>query len=415
MDKRTGVDRTVVVIGGGQGGLTLATSLRELGWKGRIAIIDGEPGAPYQRPPLSKGFLTGDETHSDLITRTYELLARDSIEYLAGTTVTGIDRMRREIGLDDGSTLDYDLLVLATGSRPRVLSMDGADLDGVHVVRTRMDAEGLRSALDGASEIVVLGGGFLGLELASAASRFGPVTVIESAPQLLQRSLSTPIAATLAARHADSGTALLLATGVQRILGVDGHVSGVELQDGRQILADVLIVSVGATPNVELATAAGIETANGIVVDGSLRTSDPAIYAIGDCASYRHPHVGEMVRLESVQNAVDQARHLAAALVGTFDAVYASTPWFWSHQAGQNLQIAGIAQPSDDAVVVQEDDQRLTVARLRDGLLVAVETLNNPRVHIRSRKLLASGPAPADAIDELLAPRASSVAPPTAS
>ncbi|HWI30076.1 MAG TPA: FAD-dependent oxidoreductase [Microbacterium sp.] len=397
-----GIDRTVVIVGGGQGGLTLAVTLRECGWIGRIVIVDTEPGDPYQRPPLSKGFLTGDQTHADLVTRSRELLARDSIELLAGTTVIGIDRERRTVALDDGDPLAYDVLVLATGARPRALPLEGASAHGVHVVRTREDAESLLSALRRAADIVIIGGGFLGLELASAAAHFGRVTVIESAPALLGRSLSAPTARALAARHASDGTTLLLATGVARIVSADGHATGVELHDGREVPADLVIVSVGAQPNLELAAAAGIATADGIVVTGSLRTSDPAIYAIGDCANYPHPHVGEMVRLESVQNAVDQARHLAAALAGSGAGdVYAATPWFWSHQAGQNLQIAGIAVPSDDAVVVEENGRRLTVARVRDGLLTAVETLNSPRIHIRARKLLARGPAPADAIEGL--------------
>lgn len=400
-----GFDRTVVVIGGGQGGLTLATSLRELGWNGRVVIVDAEPGAPYQRPPLSKGFLSGDQDHDDLITRTEDLLARDEIEYLAGTFVVTIDRPQHHVTLDDDSVLDFDVLVLATGSRPRPLTLEGADLAGVHVVRTRVHADGLRTELDRSSSIVVLGGGFLGLELASAAAKFGLVTVIESAPQLLQRSLSAPVAAALAARHVEDGTTLLLAAGVKRIVGVGGHVTGVELDDGRHVPADLLIVSVGAIPNVELASEAGLATANGIVVDGSLHTDDPRIFAIGDCANYRHPHVGDMVRLESVQNAVDQARHLAKVLTGSTDDEYSATPWFWSHQAGENLQIAGIAKPTDEAVIADQDDRKLTVARVRGDLLVAVETLNNPRVHIRARKLLAAGPAPLDSLQDLLAPR----------
>ncbi|WP_314504895.1 FAD-dependent oxidoreductase [uncultured Microbacterium sp.] len=386
--------RSVAIIGAGQAGATLATTLRTTGWEGAIELVDSEGGDLYQRPPLSKDYLSGSVDEDGLITRTRALLERDGIGYRPGATVAAIDRPARRLHLDDGSHVSYDIAVIATGSRPRSLVLDGSDLLDVHLLRTRVDAAALRRSLGKARDVVVLGGGFLGLEIASSAAKSTRVVVVERAAELLQRSLSAPMARELAARHADEGTRILVDTGVRRLVDRDGAVSGVELDDGTILPADVVIVSVGAQPNIEIAAEAGLDVVNGIVVDSSLRTSDPSIYAIGDCVSFPHPHVFGHIRLESVQNAVDQARHLAHVLTGTGETGYAAVPWFWSHQANQNLQIVGIAAPDDDAVVEAHHDGRVVIARTRDERVTAVETLNAPRVHRQARALLAQGQVP---------------------
>ena len=392
--ERPDVQGKVAIIGAGQAGATLAVTLRTTGWLGNIDLLDTEGGDLYQRPPLSKDYLSGAVDEDGLITRTRAVLERDGIAYRPGVTVTSIDRPARRLELDDGSGVSYDIAVIATGSRPRIFALEGADLANVHALRTREDAAAVRASLRGARDVVVLGGGFLGLEIASSAAKSTRVVVIERAAELLQRSLSAPMARELAARHAAEGTRILVDTGVRRLVGRDGRVNGVELEDGTLLPADLVIVSVGAQPNIEVAADAGLDVANGILVDSSLQTSDPAIFAIGDCVNFPHPHVLGQIRLESVQNAVDQARHLANILTGTVEAGYAAVPWFWSHQADQNLQIVGIAAPDDDAVIEEHHDGRLVIARTRDGQVTAVETLNAPRVHRQARALLAQGRVP---------------------
>ena len=392
--ERPDVHGKVAIIGAGQAGATLAATLRTSGWQGQIDLLDTEGGDLYQRPPLSKDYLSGAVDEDGLITRTRAALERDGIAYRPGVTVTAIDRLARRLELNDGSSVSYDIAVIATGSRARTLALEGSDLARVHALRTRADAEALRASLRGAHDVVVLGGGFLGLEIASSAAKSTRVVVIERAAELLQRSLSAPMARELAARHAAEGTKILVDTGVRRLVGRGGRVSGAELEDGTIVPADLVIVSVGAQPNSEVAADAGLDVANGILVDSSLHTSDPAIFAIGDCVNFPHPHVLGQIRLESVQNAVDQARHLANILTGTAETGYAAVPWFWSHQADQNLQIVGIAAPDDDAVIEEHHDGRLVIARTRDGQVTAVETLNAPRVHRQARALLAQGRVP---------------------
>lgn len=389
--------KQVVIIGAGQGGLTTGVTLRELGWRGGITLIGDEPGAPYQRPPLSKGYLDGTENESDLLLRNADLLDKDRIDIRAGITATRVDRNARQVELADGSLLPYDHLVFATGARNRDIDVPGADLVGVHAIRTKRDADALRGELSIPGATLVIGAGFLGLEAASVATGVGAVTVLEFAPQILGRVLSREMADAIADAHAHNGVDIKCGAQVGELIGKEGRIVGATLTTGEQIEVSRVIVSIGALPRVDLAAEAGFEVDGGIIVDARLRTADPNVYAIGDCAKYPNPFAETEMRVESVQNATDQGRYIAAAIVGGSGKdcenhdPYAAVPWFWSKQAGQNLQIAGIALPSDASRrTSSEGDAKVVVERIRNGRVVAVESLNSPRAHMQARRALAA-------------------------
>jgi 3-phenylpropionate/trans-cinnamate dioxygenase ferredoxin reductase subunit len=388
----TALPRTAVIIGAGQAGSTLALNLRASGWTGPIRLIGTEASVPYQRPPLSKGYLTGSQDHNDLVLTTAETLSREDIDFRPGLTVERLDTAASEAVLADGSRLPYDVAVLATGSAPRRLNLPGAELRGVHVLRNIGDADELQGGLRAAQHVVIVGGGFVGLEVATAASA-AKVTVLEGASRILLRAVSAVVADRVTAEHRARGVEVRTSVGVAALEGEDGRVARVRLADGSAVPADLVLIGVGADAEVSVAEASGLPVEAGIVVDGFLRTSQPNVWAIGDCARYPGAYSDEPVRLESVQNATDQARYLAAALVEGPTGPYRNVPWFWSHQAGVNLQIAGLATPDDDAVVV-EDGEHLVVERRRDGRVVAVETLDHPRAHVKARAALAASARP---------------------
>jgi 3-phenylpropionate/trans-cinnamate dioxygenase ferredoxin reductase subunit len=394
----------VVIVGAGQAGVTTALSLREAGWAGGIVLLGAEAGAPYQRPSLSKGYLAGHETDDDLLLRAPEALARDGIRYRPGVGVVALDRESHTLLLDSGETTGYGKLVLATGSRARRLSVPGMDLAGVGVLRSRDDSMLLRSRLAGAEHLVVVGGGFLGLEAAATAAKAGVrVTVLEYETRLLQRVVGATAAAALAELHREHGVELRLGCAVEELVG-DGTLEAARLSDGTALRADLALVAVGATPVTDLAERAGLTVADGIVVDGRLRTSDPDIFAIGDCARFPSRHVESDVRLESVQNATDQARFVARRLTGDESAMaYDSVPWFWSQQYDRKLQIAGLALPADgERMLPATRAGSLAVARVRDDRIVAVETINDPKVHLWARRILADGPIGVARVGELV-------------
>lgn len=405
----------IVIIGAGQAGLTAATTLRGRGWPGAIHLVGDEDRDPYQRPPLSKGYLHGSETRDDLLLCAPEALVRDGITFHRGRTATRIDRASQTVQLDSGASLEYEALILATGSTPRRLTLPGSDLAGIHSVRTVDDCDALRADLARGGDTVFIGGGFLNLEVAIEAIGHGAVTVLEMAPQVLGRVLSREAAAALAEYHAQIGVRItcgaqivgLTAAGehepgvpgaggaAPRVAASPRRVAGVQLADGSVVPAERVVVSIGAEPRDELARAAGLETGGGIVVDASLRTSDDRIFAIGDCAQFPSAHAGAQMRVESVQNATDHARFVAAQLMGEAAGSYRDVPWFWSTQGERRLQIAGIAQPGDAArVVLTEEGGKLVVERIRDGEVVAVETINAPGPHMRARRALAVAATP---------------------
>ncbi|MGC4396526.1 NAD(P)/FAD-dependent oxidoreductase [Hydrogenophaga crocea] len=384
----------IVIVGTGQGGFQLAASLREAGHEGPITMVGDEPGLPYQRPPLSKAFLKGTVTAEGLLLRPAALYERLRLEVLSPVRVEAIDRAAHCARLSNGQTLPYDHLVLATGARVRWPDVPGASLKGLFGLRTLADAQALRERIGQAQRIAVVGAGFIGLELAAVARALGrEIDVIEAAERPLQRALSTRMAQYLIDWHVSQGARLHFGArlaGFEGGHGDDGQVQAVQLVHGERIAADLVVIAIGVTPNDQLARDAGLATDNGIAVDEQLLTADPAISALGDCANF--PWRGERVRIESVQAAVDQARHIATRLrscTGAAGAPYDKLPWFWSEQGACRLQIAGLARPDDEARIDGDpDSDRFSVQRWRDGQLVAVESLNDPSAHMRARKAL---------------------------
>jgi len=382
----------VVVVGGGQAGFQTCATLRDNGFAGNLTLICGEGVLPYQRPPLSKGYLTGDD--EDIVLRTEPYYGQHQIDIVNGTAVD-IERSDREVILDDGSRLGYDRLVLATGARPRALPVPGSRLNGILPLRTDADADTLRKALTGCRRLAVIGGGFIGLEVAAAARKLDvETTVVESLPRTMARALSAEMSAHLTRVHRDHGATVLLGRLVTAFDGdATGHVRKVVLDDGTRLEADLVVIGIGIVPNVELAIVAGLRVDNGIVVDEYLRTADERIYAVGDCASYPSRYARGLVRLESVQNAVDQGTCVARSIAGQ-PAPYDALPWFWSDQHDVNLQIAGISTGHDRTVVVGEES-RFSVFCFRQGTLIAVESANKAIDHVISRRVFASGNLPA--------------------
>lgn len=370
----------VVIVGAGQGGVQAAISLRQEGYADPITLIGAEPGLPYQRPPLSKDFLkTGQATKLTL--RPAAFYDKKAITLRCGVAVDRIDRAARLVHFG-GEALPYDHLILATGARNLIPPIAGA---GRAIgLRTLADAQTLRDRLTGPTRIAVIGGGFIGLEFAAVACGLGhDVHVAEAAPRLMARVLSPEMSEAFRRKHEKIGTHLHLG---QRVTEVTE--AGILLANGDRIAADLVLMAAGVCPNTELAEQAGLRITNGIAVNATLRTEDPAIFALGDCASFPDPRTGVPVRLESVQAATDHARAIATTITGE-DTVYQAVPWFWSDQDDWKLQIAGLAGPQDDSVRVNDQ----TVLRFADGALSAVETINNAKVHMTARKLLA-GPAP---------------------
>ncbi|HJU18262.1 MAG TPA: FAD-dependent oxidoreductase [Stellaceae bacterium] len=383
----------VAVVGAGQGGFQAAASLREGGFDGSIVLIGDEACLPYQRPPLSKSYLAGHFPLAELWLRPQSFFDREEIDYLAGETVAAIDRPSRSLRLASGREIRVDHVVLATGARCRPLPVPGADLDGVFVLRTLADTDLLRERLSAARAVVVVGAGFIGLEFAAVARAAGvAVAVVEVTQTPMGRVVSAETSRFYTEAHRGWGAELLLGTGVARILGREGRAEAVETGDGRRLPADLVLVCIGVVPNTELAAGAGLAVANGIVVDEELKTADPAIFAIGDCANFPTRFAAAPVRLESVQNCVDQARSAAAHLLGK-PAPFDKVPWFWSDQRNLKLQIAGLTIGHDRAVLRGDPESgAFSVFCFRGGRLLGVESVNRPLDHMIARRLLAGTP-----------------------
>lgn len=381
---------TTVIVGAGVAGVQVAAALREQGHHGRVVLIGAEAEMPYRRPPLSKAYLT-DPDPADPVLRSAEFFDSHTIELRTGTQVRGLDLAAGSVLLADGEQVAWTDLVLATGTRTRALRVPGADLAGVTALRTLADARRLRSAVSSARRVVVIGGGFIGVETAGAALASGAaVTVVEAGPRLLGRSVTACTAAYLLEHHRRAGIDVRLGASVTELLGRAGHVTAVRTADGRCIDADLVVIGVGVTACDELAGDAGLATDDGILVDSSLRASHPHVYAVGDCARFPMPD-GQRVRLESVQNATDQARHVASTIATGEHTPYHAVPWFWSNQKGARLQIAGLGAAADDVVITGNPaDMAFAVHCFHRGVLVAVETVNRPTDHMAARRLLAA-------------------------
>jgi 3-phenylpropionate/trans-cinnamate dioxygenase ferredoxin reductase subunit len=367
----------------------VASSLRDEGFDGPIAIIGEEPGVPYQRPPLSKAYLMGKVSEDQIRLRPASFYESRTIELFAPERAVRIARDLRQVELESGRHLDYEHLVLATGARPRGIRVAGAELDGVFTLRGLADAEAIRTQLESATNITIIGAGFIGLEIASVARAMGVNThIIDFAERPLKRSVSAKTADFLTEAHATQGTQFHFKTAIVEITGAGGRVTGVATSNGRHLPADLVVIGIGVEPSVELARDAGLKIDNGIVVDQQLLTADQSISAIGDCAQYPTDFFPHPIRIESVQNAVDHARCVAARLAGKA-VPYRKVPWFWSDQGQYKLQIAGVAQEGDDAVLRGDmASGRFSVFRFRAGRLSCVESVNQAADHLAARKLI---------------------------
>lgn len=393
----------VVVIGAGQAGFQLCASLRQSGYAAPITLVGDEPGLPYSRPPLSKAYLSGAADESSLQLRPSSFFAEHDIALRAGERAAAIERSARRIILSSGDAIPYDHLVLATGSRNRPLRVPGGDLPGVRQLRTLVDADALKVAIGRATSVAIVGAGFIGLEFAAVAAAKGiPVTVLEGADRIMSRSVSAVMASAAHAAHVAAGVRFVFGAAVTAITGED-HADGVATGDGRHFPANLVLVGIGVIPNAELAAEAGLAVSDGVDADINLTTSDPDISAIGDCVNHSSPFAdGRRVRIESVQNAVDGARCVAARLTGAA-APYAAVPWFWSDQGKVKLQMAGLASPHDRAETRGDAASgAFSVFCYRAGRLVGVESLNRPADHMMARRLLQAGvsPTPEEAADE---------------
>ena len=378
----------VVIVGAGHAGFQLASSLRQAGYAEPIFLLNDEPHLPYQRPPLSKAYLKGGGAPDSLMFRPDKFYRDQNIE-LIGDRAAFIDRAAQRLLLASGAFLDYGHLVLATGARNRLLDLPNANLADVRYLRILDESEALRQRIGSAKHVAVIGAGFIGLEFAATARAKGlEVDVIELGTRVMARAVTAEISEYFRDRHTSAGIRIHLGVQATSIESTGVNVAGVSLSDGRHIPADLIVVGVGVLPNVELAAAAGLAVASGIIVNDHLLTDDPNISAIGDCALFASPRFGGSLRLESVQNASDQARCVAARLTGNA-RVYDGLPWFWSDQGDDKLQIAGLTT-GYDRVVVRGDQKARSFSAFcyKAGQLVGIESVNRASDHVFGRKIL---------------------------
>ncbi len=385
----------VVIVGAGHAAGQLAQSLRMDGFEGDITIVGDEPYAPYQRPPLSKGLISGAETLDDLYLRDPEGYSEIGVELVLNTAVTAIDRENKSLTLSTGGTLSYDKLVLATGTRVRELPLPGAELENVFYLRTLDHSQAIQDVMAPGRKLTVIGGGFIGLEMAASAAKLGlDVTVLEAAERLMGRAVSHEISAFYKDHHEEQGVDVRTGIGIAELSG-DGAVEVIALTDGDQIAADIVVIGIGVLPNAELAEEAGLAVENGIVVDEFCKTNDPDIFAIGDCTNHPNPAAGRNIRLESVQNAVDQARTVSGVICGK-DAPYSALPWFWSDQFDLRLQIAGLILHTQKTVTRPGDDETsFSVFHYGDDGIIACEAVNAPKDFMAAKMMIAKNVNPA--------------------
>jgi len=389
----------IAIVGAGQAAVQAAEALRSGGFEGAITLLGDEPHGPYHRPPLSKAWMAGEIEAAQLVMRAPEMLARKGITLRSGVRVLAIDRAACTLALSDGSTLSYTGLVLATGATPRRLPLPGGDAPNVLALRNRDEASGIAAQMARCAEqglpLVVIGGGFIGLEVAATARKKGlAVTVLEAAPRLLGRVLAPMLSDWYAELHRGHGVQIVLGAQIAAIeTSADGLANGVRMQDGQVHAAGLVVLGVGVTANDSLAQAAGLACDRGIVVDACGRTADPRIVAAGDCTARRLDD-GSLLRLESVQNATEQGKSAAAALLGQ-ERPFTATPWFWSDQYDRKLQMAGLSTGAE-AWALRGSLQAVpfSIYHFRAGQLVAVDSVNAPKDHLQARKLLDAGASP---------------------
>jgi 3-phenylpropionate/trans-cinnamate dioxygenase ferredoxin reductase subunit len=380
-----------VIVGTGQAGFQTAASLRTEGYQEKITLIGEEPHIPYQRPPLSKSFPLGAQDVESIELRPKQFYEDHQINLLVGERVSAIDRAAKHVKLESGAHYQYDKLVLAVGARNRTLSISGADFDEVLYLRSLNEAVIVKERLNFAQEIAVIGGGFIGLELAAVACTLGKsVTVLEALPRLMSRAVAPVISDFYRGLHTSKGVKVVCGASVSKIEGSSGKVRGVLLNDGTRLSAELVLIGVGVTPNIELAQNAGLHIANGIAVNEYLQTDDENIFAIGDCAEHPCEFASARIRLESVQNAADQAQCIAATIAGRRN-IYRALPWFWSDQFDVKLQMAGISNGHDCTVSRgNAEGRKVSVFYFKESQLIAIDSINRPLDHIIGRKLIAN-------------------------
>jgi 3-phenylpropionate/trans-cinnamate dioxygenase ferredoxin reductase subunit len=388
----------IVVIGAGQAGFSVCVKLREFGHSGPITLVGDEPQPPYQRPPLSKAYLLGEMARESLYFRPAAFFERISVDLRLATRAERIDRPSQEVVLSDGATLPYACLVLATGSRPRRLPAALCqDLAGIYYIRTLADIDDMAAEFRPARHVLVVGGGYIGLETAAVAAKLGlRVTVVEAAPRILQRVAAAETSESFRTLHRAHGVDLREGTGLVALAGVD-RVKRALLTDGSEMAVDFVVAGIGVRPNVGLAEAAGLTIGNGIVVDAHCRTSDDRILAAGDCASF--PWRGKRIRLESVGNAIGQAEAVARFIAGRPEA-YDARPWFWSDQFDVKLQIAGLSSGYDHVLKRNGSGASASFWYYRGPSLLAVDAVNEPRAYMVARRLIDAGKSPSPSLVE---------------
>ena len=381
---------SVAIIGAGQAAAQLIDSLRRRGYVGAITLV-GDEGFPYQRPPLSKKYLAGELGLDRLQLRQPTYFDEQRVELRLGRRAIAINRHSKQVQLDDGTMLEYEHLVIATGSHPRRLKMPGADLAGIHYLRSLSDADHLRTEVHVGQHAVIIGGGYIGLEVAATLRQLGmEVTVLEMADRVMNRVVAEPVSRYYEREHASHGVKIELGARVLALRGdTDARIAAVETDRGN-IAANLVVVGIGVLPTDELAQSAGLACDNGVIVDEYCRTSDPAIFAIGDCSNHPSAHYGRRIRLESVDNAFEQANTVAANITGT-PTQHDRVPWFWSDQYHHKLLIVGLADGHDQAILRGDPaNHSFSVCYLRDGEFIAIDTVNMAKDQMAARKLIAS-------------------------
>ncbi|MES0067476.1 FAD-dependent oxidoreductase [Mesorhizobium sp. M0074] len=388
----------VVIVGAGHAGVHAAASLREEGYDGPVILVGDENELPYHKPPLSKTFIKDQQAKPQPL-RGEPFYTGSSIDYRPGLRVERIDVGGRRLEISGGGVLPFDRLILATGARPRLLPLPGSELSGVVSLRSLGDARLIRELSAQSEEVVILGGGFIGLEIAATLTAAGrKVTVVEAVDRLLGRAVAPAIAGHVRQRLEATGVRILTGTTIERLEGENGRVSAAITSSGERLPAQMVVIGIGVVPNVELAEAAGIAIANGIRVDQQMRTSVPEILAIGDAASYRHWFTGGDVRLESVQNATDQARLAARTIAGHTDN-YSAVPWFWSDIGDMKLQMVGLIAGGDSHVVLGDvAENKFSIYHYAGSRLLGIESVNRPGDHMLGRKMLGAGFSPSPQI-----------------
>lgn len=384
----------MVIIGAGHAAGQAAASLRQEKYEGPITIIGDEPHIPYQRPPLSKQYLSGEQAIERVYLRPEKFYADKDVTLKLGVNATEIDREAKQVVLDNGENVPYDKLIIATGSRPRILNIEGSDLKGIHYLRTIADVDAIRDEMAAGKNLVIVGGGYIGLEVASVGIEKGlNVHVLEMESRILQRVTTTQMSEYYHNLHSGRGVNIHTDTMVSGFAG-SGQVEQVLCGD-ESFDADLVIVGIGIMPNIELAQAAGLECDNGIVVDDHCRTSDPEIYAAGDCTNHPNPLLNRRLRLESVPNAMEQARVCVSNMLGG-DKMYAAMPWFWSDQYELKLQMVGFSADGDEQVLRGNmEENQFAVFYLNNGKVVAADAVNSPKEFMVCKQLVGKAVDPA--------------------